>query len=135
MARPATTAPAAPARLTVSVDRATASVSPRLYGLMTEEISHAYDGGLYAELVQNRRFRDHASEPLHWALVQAERASGRVSLEDGALKLSLDTASADARVGVANDGFWGIPLRPATTYRATVLARADKAMYRVKAAA
>ena len=30
-------------------------VSPRLYGLMTEEINHCYDGGLYAELIRNRK--------------------------------------------------------------------------------
>ena len=28
--------------------------SPRLYGLMTEEINHSYEGGLYAEMVSNR---------------------------------------------------------------------------------
>ena len=30
-----------------------------LYGLMTEEINHSYDGGLYAEMVDNRTFRAH----------------------------------------------------------------------------
>ena len=33
-----------------------ADVSPDLYGIFFEEISHAGDGGLYAELVQNRGF-------------------------------------------------------------------------------
>ena len=28
---------------------------------MTEEINHAYDGGLYAELVRNRAFLDDAA--------------------------------------------------------------------------
>ncbi len=31
-------------------------ISPQLYGLMTEGINHSYDGGLYAELIQNRAF-------------------------------------------------------------------------------
>jgi hypothetical protein len=41
---------------TVTIDTAAPSgkVSPLFYGLMTEEINHAYDGGLYAELVRNR---------------------------------------------------------------------------------
>lgn len=34
-------------------------VSPNLYGIFFEEISHAGDGGLYAELVQNRGFEEH----------------------------------------------------------------------------
>ena len=34
-------------------------VSPDLYGIFFEEISHAGDGGLYAELVQNRGFEEH----------------------------------------------------------------------------
>ena len=40
-------------------------VSPRLYGLMTEEINHGYDGGLYAELIQNRAFMDDTKSPVH----------------------------------------------------------------------
>lgn len=31
-------------------------VSPMLYGLMTGEINHSYEGGLYAEFIQNRTF-------------------------------------------------------------------------------
>ena len=37
-------------------DKPVAKVSPMLYGLMTEEINYSYDGGLYAELIQNRTF-------------------------------------------------------------------------------
>lgn len=35
-----------------------ASVSPTMYGVFFEEINHAGDGGLYAELVQNRSFEE-----------------------------------------------------------------------------
>ena len=34
--------------LTLDLAKPVANVSPMLYGLMTEEINHAYDGGLYA---------------------------------------------------------------------------------------
>ena len=34
------------------------AISPMLYGLMTEEINHSYDGGLYGELIRNRAFKD-----------------------------------------------------------------------------
>src|SRR3989442_9506336 len=33
-------------------------VSPTLYGLFFEEINHAGDGGLYAEMVRNGSFED-----------------------------------------------------------------------------
>ncbi len=36
-----------------------AMVSPDLYGIFFEEINHAGDGGLYAEMVQNRGFEEH----------------------------------------------------------------------------
>ena len=50
---------------TVTIDTTSPSgkVSPLFYGLMTEEINHAYDGGLYAELVHNRAFLDDAAAP------------------------------------------------------------------------
>ena len=49
---------AEPGKLTVRVDQPGAKISPMLYGLMTEEINFSYDGGLYAELIQNRIFRN-----------------------------------------------------------------------------
>ena len=33
-------------------------VSPMLYGIFYEDINHAADGGLYAELIRNRSFED-----------------------------------------------------------------------------
>lgn len=33
-------------------------VNPHLYGITLEEINHAIDGGLYAEMIQNRSFED-----------------------------------------------------------------------------
>lgn len=34
------------------------AVNPDLYGITLEEINHAIDGGLYAEMIQNRSFED-----------------------------------------------------------------------------
>lgn len=45
-------------RLVLQLDKSTASVSPTLYGLMTEEINYSYEGGLYAQLVRNPSFKD-----------------------------------------------------------------------------
>ena len=55
----------AAAQVNVEVDLADkrAQVSPTLYGIFFEDINHAADGGLYAELVQNRSFEEKDSMP------------------------------------------------------------------------
>lgn len=118
-------------KATIAVDKPGAVINPQFYGMMTEEINHAYDGGLYGELIQNRSFRDDANAPVHWSLVQDNGATGTMRLEKAggvteALNASLKleaTVSGKGRVGVANDGFWGIPVRPNTSYRASFYAK------------
>lgn len=44
--------------ITVQGDGAEVLVNQMLYGLSLEEINHGIDGGLYAELIQNRSFED-----------------------------------------------------------------------------
>ncbi len=46
------------ARITVDVRKQGPPVASGLYGIFFEEINHAGDGGLYAELVRNRGFED-----------------------------------------------------------------------------
>ena len=121
---------AAPLRMTIAVDRPGAKINPGFYGLMTEEINHAYDGGLYGELVQNRSFKDSPDEPVHWSVVQEAGGQGTIALDRSnplnpaqEVSLRLEIGSGGGRVGVANDGFWGIPVRPDTAYRASFYAR------------
>lgn len=116
-----------------------ANVSPMLYGLMTEEINHAYDGGLYAELIRNRIFKDNKSNPEGWSLVKDDNAAvvaiklmatdedhipydERRHAINGALQtcLRLTIEKAVGRVGIANEGYWGIPVKPSTTYKASL---------------
>jgi alpha-N-arabinofuranosidase len=66
---------------TIDATRSTGKVSPRLYGLMTEEINHSYDGGLYAELIQNRAFLDDAKSPVHWSVVNDGASAASIALE------------------------------------------------------
>jgi alpha-N-arabinofuranosidase len=120
---------------TVSIDATSPSgkVSPLFYGLMTEEINHSYDGGLYAELARNRAFLDDASSPAHWSVVQGEGAAATIALDTGeplnaniptSLRLDVAQASKDHAAGVANEGYWGIPAKPNTRYRASFYAKA-----------
>lgn len=126
----------APAVLRIQGDKPAAKVSPMLYGLMTEEINYSYDGGLYAELIQNRTFRGDWSGILHWYLVEkgnanAKMAADRQSGPSESLKTSLrlEVTQADDRnpAGVLNDGYWGIPVRPNTTYHGSFYAKTDSA--------
>ncbi len=123
---------AGPVPLTIHANETAVHVSPTLYGLMTEEINHSYDGGIYAELIQNRIFKDNASTPAHWSLVTTGGGTGNISLDHShpinkalttCLKLDAEPGHAGAEVGVANDGFWGVPLRPHTQYRISFFAR------------
>jgi alpha-N-arabinofuranosidase len=120
---------------TISIDTGTPSgkVSPLFYGLMTEEINHAYDGGLYAELIHNRAFLDDAVNPVHWSIVEGDGAGATMALDPQqppnpaiptSLRLDVTQASAGHAAGVANEGYWGIPVKPDTRYRASFYAKA-----------
>src|SRR5580692_3213922 len=115
--------------LTIQADKVAGQVSPTLYGLMTEEINHSYDGGLYAELIQNRAFQDNRSSPVDWSVVPADNAAtmtldtnetfnGRTSL-----RLEVSSASPSQPAGIANRGYWGIPVYPSEKYHVTFYAK------------
>src|SRR5580700_6667338 len=67
-------------KLTLDLTKPGVNVSPKLYGLMTEEINHSYDGGLYAELIKNRTFKDNPTAPEFWSLVQQGDAKAAIAL-------------------------------------------------------
>jgi alpha-N-arabinofuranosidase len=119
--------------LTVDAGAAKAKSSPTLYGLMTEEINYSYDGGLYGELVNNRVVRPGWGGSDHWGLLQRGRAQAKMSIDaktgpssaiTTSLKLEVTAADAQGPAGVENEGYWGIPVRPRTTYQASFYAKA-----------
>ena len=101
-----------------------------------EDLNYAADGGLYAELVQNRSFEYQATERLDWtpmtAWEQVAREGGR-----GSLKISeavpvhpnnphyvvVETSSPGGGFGLANAGFDGIAVRAGEHYDFSVFAR------------
>lgn len=116
---------AAPIPLTIDAANPAGKVSPMHYGLMTEEINFCYDGGLYAELVRNRAFLDDPKSPAHWSAVGgAAIALDPTNPLNDAIPTSLKVDSTTAGGGVANTGYWGIPVKPSTTYRARFHAKA-----------
>jgi alpha-N-arabinofuranosidase len=64
-------------KLTLDLTKPGVTVSQQLYGLMTEEINHSYDGGLYGELIRNRVFKDNPNTPEAWSLVQKAMVNRR----------------------------------------------------------
>lgn len=126
----------APAHLTIDPADIVTPVSPMLYGMMTEEINHAFDGGLYAELLQNRTFRDSWQGVDHWTLVregdaaasmQIDRSNGPSKALPISLKIKVDAASADGQAGVSSHGYWGIGVTPRTMYRGSFYAKVEDA--------
>jgi len=148
----ASTAPTGPIVLQIDAGKVTGKVSPMLYGLMTEEINFAYEGGIYAELIRNRSFKADAFvprvdptnyvpgkylpvtfgpnvKPKFWSTV-----GGAVMVLDTntplneflnvSLKLDASTATATSPAGIANGGYWGIPVKPKTTYTVSFFAKA-----------
>ena len=120
------------ATLTIDPAQIVHPVSPTLYGLMTEEINHSYEGGLYAEMVSNRTLRWTWSGPEGWLLVQ--RGNSKASIENDkttgpseALPYStcvtVDAATPVAAAGVSNQGWWGMAVRPGTTYHGSFYAK------------
>ena len=122
------------ATFTVDASHVTGQVSPIFAGLMTEEINHSYDGGLYAELIRNRAFLDNDKTPDHWSVVTAGNSVATITLDPAnafndalttSLRLAVTQADEKNFAGVANEGYWGIPVLADATYRASIIAKAD----------
>ena len=123
-----------PAQLDIDVTKIVSSVSPTLYGLMTEEINHSYDGGLYAEMIQNRTFHSTWEGQPPWDIVRRGNAVAGKSLDKStgpsqalpySIKLSVTAASEGNEAGLTNPGFWGFGLQPGTTYSGSFYARVE----------
>jgi alpha-L-arabinofuranosidase len=106
---------ASAADLTIHFDKPGAAVSPTLYGLFFEDINRAGDGGLYAELVQNRSFEDNESL-LAWRPVTNAGAVATFALDKSSplnahnptsLQITIGKSN-QGRVGVFNQGFKGV---------------------------
>lgn len=116
----------ASAQVSVSIDAAQkgAQVSPMLYGIFYEDINHAADGGLYAELVRNRSFEDNLDTPDHWL----SQGNATLKLIDRNLLNKVQGRALEVTFGgagskVGNEGFWGIPAVQGRTYKLSFWAK------------
>ena len=120
--------------ITVHEDQAGPALNSTQLGTFLEEINHSGDGGIYAELVRNRDLKESSSSPVYWSAVADKGASATIALDTSqplnsanpvSLKLSVSSLPAGGRAGIANDGYFGIPVAPATTYHLSFHAKAD----------
>ncbi|AUS81971.1 alpha-N-arabinofuranosidase [Actinoalloteichus sp. AHMU CJ021] len=118
-------------------------IADHMYGIFYEDINRAADGGLYAELVQNRSFEyDPVDHPSYtgltaWTPVSLAGGAGTAEVVDDEhrmnernrrhLRLELAGAGgADAAFGVTNSGYnTGIAVREDAGYDFSVWARTD----------
>ena len=93
------------------------------------------EGGLYAELIKNRAMTPKRPTMDGYDLVKSEQAQGHIYISRDnplndkipiSLRLNIEKLDAMETIGVSNEGFWGIPIRPDyTSYRASFYAKAD----------
>lgn len=112
------------------------AISPDLFGIFFEDINYAADGGLYAELVQNRSFEYQAIEQTAWTQLAywefVGRGGGEGSLVVAASRplhannphyAVVDVPTAGDGAGIRNPGFDGIAVEAGKTYDVSMFVR------------
>ncbi len=123
--------------MVVDAQKRASLISPYQYGLFFEEINHAGDGGLYAEMIRNRSFEDNSSLPEYWSAIKGSSQSVTLSLnktnllnnaQSTCLKMLVSGASASKKAGVYNSGFWGMKFTTDSIYHLSVWVKGAKSL-------
>lgn len=121
-------------KATIHIEKdAPRKISDLLVGIFFEDINYAADGGLYAELIQNRGFEYSSDIRKEWNSLTSWQAYNANSI------LSVDTVSpihtnnkhyvtlkTTADGGIVNEGFGGIAVQENERYNFSVFARAPE---------
>ena len=110
--------------------------SPYQWGLFFEEINHAGDGGLYAELIRNRSFEESQYDN-GWQAVSSSInrcTTEKTPLLNDAQTVCLDlytssTTSEARKRGIRNEGFWGMKFEKGKTYHLSLFAKGSNDKY------
>ncbi len=124
--------PATPLRLEIDLAAPGKAISPDLVGVFFEDLNYAADGGLYAELIQNRSFEYTATAQADWGpffgwdLVKTAGGDGHLGLGDyrplhrhNPHYLLLTVLAPGTGVGIANRGFDQIRVEAGRSYAAS----------------
>lgn len=106
-------------------------INPNLFGLFYEDINFAADGGLYAELIENRSFE--FDKPLNsWEIKMENNEAGTVKVISTSPLNATNTHYAQVTVskegkpvGLANDGFHGLAIGKGEEYNVSFYARSE----------
>jgi alpha-L-arabinofuranosidase len=123
-------------KLTIDLSQTGKPISPDLFGIFFEDLNYAADGGLYAELIQNRSFEYDATEQTTWNSLSFWELTKRGGGEGGwAVDITrpihpnnphyvhLDVSKVGEGVGLVNPGFDGIPIKAGKSYNVSFFAR------------
>ncbi|MGW2702057.1 alpha-L-arabinofuranosidase C-terminal domain-containing protein [Streptomyces sp. NPDC001340] len=115
--------------ITVDPTAQGAAIDKTMYGVFFEDINRAADGGLYAELVQNRSFEYSTDDNRSYTPLTAWTASGAAQVVNDAGRLgdrNRNYLSLDAGSSVTNAGYnTGTALEEGKKYDFSVWARAE----------
>ena len=121
---------AATATIEIDTTRTNGTFSPTMHGVFFEDINYAADGGLYAELVQNRSF-EHREKLYSWQEVKRGGAGEFAVATESPVHpnnpnyLRLKVTEGSVGIGIANSGFDGVAVEQGKEYLFAVHARAQ----------
>ena len=115
--------------LTVDCNKKEIEISPTFIGAFFEDINYGADGGLYAELIQNRSFE--FDDYLYgWEIIEGDKEKIKISKENkdpihenNPGYLSINVEKSGQRVGIRNLGFGGIALLNNEKYNFSIYLR------------
>ncbi|NIK79591.1 alpha-L-arabinofuranosidase [Paenibacillus castaneae] len=122
--------------ISIGADQLGAPVSHTLFGIFFEDINFAGDGGVYAELVENRSF-EFSQSLWNWARQSAGDGDGTIEVRNERplnannphyLTMQVNAPGADDAFAVANSGFGGMALKQGESYDFSLYARSGSAV-------
>ena len=109
--------PKQPVSATLTVTNQQKAISDKLIGIFFEDISYAADGGLYAELVQNRDFEYSAKDRREWNATTAWHSSRPIRIAtDSPLSTNNPHYAVVGTDTLCNEGWDGINVKAGEQY-------------------
>ena len=111
-------------QLIVQANKPGAVVQPTMYGIFFEDINFGADGGLYAEMVENRSF-EFPDKLMGWNVFgNVKVGDARPAFDRNPHYVTLgDSGHIEKRTGLENRGFFGMGLKKGLRYDFSVYAR------------
>ncbi|MEI6048062.1 MAG: alpha-L-arabinofuranosidase C-terminal domain-containing protein [Bacteroidota bacterium] len=119
---------------TVDVSKPGPEVAPICRGQQIEEFNYQFQGGLYAQLINNPSFEELRDPVSYWTLVKSGSSNANIvsqsindtkmlnKYQNHCIKLEINSV-ASGDVGMANGGYWGIKLENNTKYKVSFWAK------------